>query len=70
MKNTHLSKSSMHENASIDLPDFRVWAKIEEYVMKPSMKANSALKGDRLEKAEHLMDEAFDSIVEKLIRQN
>ena len=70
MKSTHLSKTGRYNNASIDLPDYRIWIKIEEYGVKSPFKTGTALNKNQRKNAEHVMDQAFESILEKLIQQN
>ncbi len=70
MKSTHLSKKAKHNNASIDLPSHRVWVRLEEYGLKAPNNLKTGLDLKQIEKAEDIMDKAYDSILKKLVRQN
>jgi len=70
MKNTYLSNSARHSKTSIDLPSQRVWVRLEEYGVKSSLNVKTGPNFNQIKKAEDLMDQAFDSILKKLVRQN
>ena len=70
MKSTHLSKKVSHNNASIDLPSHKVWVSLEEYGSKSFPNLQTGLNFKQVEKAEVLLDKAFESILEKLVQQN
>ncbi len=70
MKRTHFSKKVNHQNVSIDLPSHKVWVSLEEYGSKSFVNLQTGLNFKQVEKAEVLLDKAFESILEKLVQQN
>ncbi len=70
MKSAQESKKVNQNSVTVDLPGQKIWKELEQCVVESSLEGNQPMDRKKAERIEQLMDQAYELLLEKLIRQN